>query len=284
MRWIITCIVVASVFWGPQDAEAYSGFLKEQNSGYVKLAFNTISSNDFYDTSGNLFDFGSNFTQHTLSLYGEFGLLPYLTAGVSAPVLRLNSFATSDTAAGVGDLQLFLKTGLEFAGFHGAFMVAAELPTGRREALVDTEFEGVRSNLPTGDGETNFWLRLALSRSLPTPDSLPAYASVYVGYNVRTKFAEQVDTGFELGVQLFGWVWLQGSLSAQFTPAAVEDLDPTGIFLFGEGTEYVAGGLSASARIPKTPLWLSFDFRNTFANRRNLYAGSTFGLGLAADW
>ncbi len=105
-----------------------------------------------------------------------------------------------------------------------------------------------------------------------------------MGYNLRTKFSNQVEAGVELGLNLFGYVWMQGSLTALFSPTATEDLDPTGIFLFGEGTEYVAGGLSASANIPRTPLWLSVEFRNTFANLRNLYAGTTFGAGLAADW
>ncbi len=284
MRFTSMFGLLGLVLLAPETASANSGFLKEPGAGFVKLSFNTISSNRLYDTEGNLFDFGSDFRQHNLSLYGEVGLLEHLTVGVNAPVLRLNSFETSDTAAGLGDFQLFAKSGLQRWGFHGAVTIAAEFPTGRSEALVDTEFEGVQSNLPTGDGETNFWLRAALSRALPTPDYLPSYASVHVGYNLRTKFSNQVETGVELGLNLFGYVWMQGSLTALLSPTATEDLDPTGIFLFGEGTEYVAGGLSASANIPRTPLWLSVEFRNTFANLRNLYAGTTFGVGLAADW
>jgi len=284
MRATIPLVLAAIVIAAPSAARAQSGFLKEPGSGYVKLSFDTISSNRFYDTEGDLFDFGGDFTQHNLSLYGEVGVLPYLTAGVSAPVVRLNSFESSRTATGFGDLQLFLKSGLQALGFHAALIFAAELPTGRSEAIVETDFEGVTSNLPTGDGEANFWLTFALSRPLPTPDFLPSYASAFVGYNLRTKYSNQLDTGFELGLQLFGWVWLQGKLVARFKTVGVEDLDPTGTFLFGEGTEYVAGRFGVSAHIPQTPLWLSFDVQNTFAHLRNLYAGTTFGVGLAADW
>ena len=165
-----------------------------------------------------------------------------------------------------------------------ALTTAIEFPTGRSENLVDTDFDGIRTNLPTGDGETNIWFRVAVSRSLPGPDWLSWYASVHGGFNLRTEFAEQFETGFEVGVNPFGWVWIQGRIDALFTPTATEDLEPAGVFLFGEGTEYVAAGGSLSVRIPKTPLWASFDYRNTFANLRNLYAGSTFGGGIAADW
>jgi hypothetical protein len=284
MRWAVAALLASALLAGPRPAEAYSGFLKAPAAGYVKLSFSTISSDRFYDTEGDLFDFGSKFTQRNVLLYGEVGVLPYLTVGVNTPVLRLNSFETSDTAAGFGDLTVFLKSGLELASLHLAAIASAELPTGRSEYQVDTEFEGIRSNLPTGDGEADFWFRLAVSRSLPTPDWLPAYASAYTGYNLRTRFAGQVDVGGELGVSILGWVWLQGSISALFTTAATEDLDPTGIFLFGEGTQYVAAGFSASAHVPSTPLWVTFDVRDTFANLRNLYAGTTFGVGLAADW
>jgi hypothetical protein len=150
--------------------------------------------------------------------------------------------------------------------------------------LVDTDFERIRTNLPTGDGETNVWLRRAVSRSLPAPRWLNAYLSVHGGVNIRTEFSEQIATGAELGLSPVSWLWIQGRLEALFTPAPTEELDPRGIFLFGDGTEYVAAGASVSIEIPATPLWLALDYRNTFANLRNLYAGSTFGAGLAADW
>lgn len=268
----------------PARSEAFSGFLKEQYSGYVKISFDTLRSTDLYSTEGELLSTSGEFTQNNLSLYAELGVLDYLTVGLSAPVLRFNSFDTSEVATGFGDLQVFAKSGLQLFGIHGALITAVEFPTGRSEALVDTDFDGIQTNLPTGDGETNIWVRLAFSYEIPTPDWLSAYASIHGGFNWRSEFAEQFQTGLELGFNPGGWVWIQGKLDALFTPTATEDLEPAGIFLFGEGTEYVAAGVSASVRIPETPLWVTFDYRNTFANLRNLYAGSTFGGGIAADW
>lgn len=272
------------VLCGPSPAFAYSGFLQEELSAYVKVSFDSLMSSDLYSTSGERLDASGAFTQNNLSLYAELGLHENLTVGLAGAVLRMNSFDTSDVATGFGDLQLFAKLGAELAGFHGAFIAAVELPTGQSEYLVDTEFEGIRTNLPTGDGETNVWLRLALSRPIPLPAGWSAYASIHGGVNVRTAYAEQLATGFELGVAPLPWLWIQGRMEALFTPTAVEDLDPTGIFLFGEGTEYVAAGASVNLRIPSTPLWVTADYRNTFANLKNLYAGSTFGFGLAADF
>ncbi|MEO1230173.1 MAG: hypothetical protein AAFZ18_14820 [Myxococcota bacterium] len=268
----------------PARAEAFSGFLKEPRSGYVKLSFDHLQSSDLYSTSGERLAVSQEFTQNNLSLYAEVGVFDALTVGVSGPLLRLNSFATSEVAAGLGDLQLFLKTGLEWAGFHGALIGAVEFPTGQDELNVETDFDGVRTNLPTGDGETNFWIRAAISRSFSMTSWLHSYASVHGGVNLRTAFSHQIAVGGELGLSPKGWFWLQVSLEALFTPTPVEELNPAGIFLFGEGTEYVAFGLSLSVPIPGTPISITGDYRNTFANLRNLYAGSTFGGGLSVAW
>ena len=283
MRFVTLASISATLLFS-STADAYSGFVKEAGSGYVKLSFNTFESNDFYDTSGELSDFGSDFSQQNLSLYAEYGVLDFLTVGVDVPVLRLNSFETSDTAAGVGDLTLFAKAGTSLAGFRLSLTLAPEFPIGRSEALVDTEFDDIRSNLPTGDGEFNIWTRVAVSRTLPTPDVIPSYASAYFGYNLRTEFADQFEVGGEIGVSVLGWVWLQGRLTARFTPTPTEDLKPEGIFLFGEGTEYVAAGGALAVRVYETPLWVNVDVEHTFANLRNLYAGTTVGAGLSVDW
>lgn len=271
------------LLWG-SPAFAFSGFLREPAAGYVKLSFDHLDSSELYSTSGDLLPTSGTFSQSNLSLYGEVGVLEFLTVGVSGAALRLNRFDTSETATGLGDLSLFAKLGGEWKSFHGALIVAVDFPTGRSEAFVETDFEGIRTNLPTGDGETNVWIRAALSRSLPTPSWLPTYVSIHGGVNLRSRFAHQVGFGGEFGVSPGGWFWLQARIDAQLTPADVEDLDPEGIFLFGEGTEYVAVGVGLSVPIPGTPISITGDFRNTFANLKNIYAGSTFGGGLAIEW
>lgn len=275
--------LLGAALLAPSTALAQSGFLKNQGAGYVKLSFDSLSSSDLYSTSGQRFDASGTFTQSNLRLYGEVGVLDFLTVGVDGVLLRLNSFDTSEVATGLGDVQLFAKAGLQRWGFHGAFILGVELPTGRSEANVGNDFDGT-TNLPTGDGETNLWFRLALSRPFSFGAGWQAFVNVHGGVNYRTQFSTQLAVGGSVGVSPLGWFWVEGGLDAQFTPTPVEDLDPTGIFLFGEGTEFVAGYVGLSIPIPKTPISVTGNYRNTFANLRNLYAGSTFSGGLAVEW
>ena len=280
----LSFVIIALHLISPSRALAFSGFLKPPGSGYVSLTFTSLSSSDLYSTEGALLPSSGEFTQNNLSLYGEVGVLKHLTLGASIPLTRFNSFDTSDVATGFGDLSVFAKTGLQFLGFHGALIVWVELPTGRNEFPVDTEFEGITTNLPTGDGETNVWYRLALSRSIPLYKQLSSYVSIYGGFNHRTQFNNQLGAGGQIGFSLPKWGGLEFSLDALITPADTEDLDPSGVFLFGDGTEYVAGRIAAYAEVPKTPLQVTVSYRNTFANLRNLYAGTTLGVGIAAQW
>lgn len=280
------CLVVVMA---PQvPAFAYSGFLQEAGSGYAKVSISTFSSTDLFSTSGERLTFGNaEFTQRNLALYAEYGLLPFLTVGIDAPVLRLNSFDTSDTAAGLGDIAVFAKTGLELWGFHLALIVAPEFPTGSDEQEVDTEFEGIQTNLPTGDGEFNLWTRVAVSRSLPLNRLvhwLNGYASAYVGYNFRTTYSDPYAWGAHLGLIAFDRVLLQGSIEGLVNNTPVEELDPRGIFLFAEGTEYTAVGGSLGVHIPDTPVWLTVDAQHLFGDLRNIYAGTTVAAGVALDW
>ncbi len=282
MRFMYLALV-AAITLASSSASAHSGFVKAPLSGYVKLSFDSLTSKDLYLTDGERLDFGTEFTQRNLTLYGEYGLTSFLTVGINAPLARLNSFEASETGVGIGDIAVFAKLGTSILGFATALMVEPEFPTGRDEVLEPDGFGG-RINLPTGDGEFSTWFRLAVSRSFPTPSWIPVYASVFGGYNLRGKWADQVSVGGSVGLGLFEWVQLEGKVDALFSPTPTEELRPDGIFLFGEGTEYVAAGLSASVKVPSVPLWAVFDLRHTFANLRNLYAGTTFGAGLAADW
>lgn len=91
-----TLVVLTATLSFAQTAEAYSGFVKDAGSGYAKLSYNFFGSNELYDTSGELSNFGSEFSQQNLSLYAEYGVLDFLTVGLDVPLLRLNSFEAVD--------------------------------------------------------------------------------------------------------------------------------------------------------------------------------------------
>lgn len=262
---------------------AFSGFVQEKGGGFAILSYSSFSSSELYRTNGERSSATGEFSQNNVNFYADIGVFDFLTVGAFGPVLRFNSFDTSEVGSGVGDLSLFAKVGSQLWGFHGAIMVAVELPTGQNELFVDTDFDGIRINLPTGDGETNVWTHLSVSRGFSViPNLVHGFATLSGGINVRTQFAEQATLNADIGFNIAQWVDLIVGLESQFTLS--DDLDPTGTFLFGDGTEFVAITAKTFITIPKTPLKGVLEYRNTFANLKNLYAGSAFGGGLAIQW
>lgn len=274
IRWLA---IAAGLALKAPTAQAASGFVREPGAGYAKLFFSSFSSKDYYALNGDLRNGGQRLTQRGVSLYGEYGLIRHLAIAINVPGFRSNSYSESDTARGFGDVFVELKGGETFAGWHTAIAVAGEIPTGRSRAFVDNGAGGV-INLPTGDGEANIWVRAAVSRSI---DALHAYASADVGYNVRTKgFTDQVGFSCEVGHHLLDRIWLAARLRGLFTRGSASPNVP---FLYGEGTEYLAidGGIAVPVL---DALQLTFDYTNIAAARRNVYGGSLFSAGVAAQW
>ncbi len=262
-------------------AEAYSGFTKNQGELFVKVAFSTFTSNDFYDLSGRLNDRGQDFTQRNIGVYAEYGIIEGLTATANIPALRINSYANTNSAVGFGDVQLALKYGVRLFGFHLAASVMPELPLGDSDATVQTD-SGLNLVLPTGDGEFNVWSQLAVSRGFsiaPIP-WLDGWVSAGAGFNLRTKgYAHQVGFGGELGLRFFDLAFVQGRLRGQIVPS--EDLDTSTGFIYGEGTEFLTVGAGVAVLVPETPLMATFDFEVPVAGQLNLYSGPVFVAGIA---
>jgi len=142
------------------------------------------------------------------ALYGEYGITDRLTGVVNAHLFSRNytnnliSNTTGETLIqgealnSIGDIDLSLKYGLTR---FGALPVSATLtfgiPTGTTGA-------GALNNLQTGDGEFNQMLQVDAGSGFNL-GSLPAYSSLYVGFNNRTQgFSEELRYGLELGVGL----------------------------------------------------------------------------------
>lgn len=281
-RHALTFLVTSSFIVGASArAEAYSGFTKGQGEVYVKVAYSTFTSNDFYDLTGRLNDRGQDFTQQNLGVYAEYGIIDSLTVSANLPALRINSYANTNSAVGIGDIQLALKYGVRWLGFHLSASVMPEIPLGDSDATVQTD-SGLNLVLPTGDGEFNVWTQLAVSRpfSIPGVSWLDGWVSAGGGVNVRTKgYAHQIGYGAELGVRLFERAYVQGRVRGQIVPS--EDLDTNTGFIYGEGTEFLTVGAGAAVAVPETPLFGTFDFEVPVAGQLNLYSGLVFIAGIA---
>lgn len=264
---------------------AQSGWTREPGQGYVKASALVFGSDQYYNLAGEALT-TSQFRQQAVQFYGEYGLTKRLTFITSLPMLKVNSFETTEAVAGIGDLHAELKYALLKGSFPVALSIAPELPTGSWNNYAQnkmTSFE--RINLPTGDGELNIWSTVAASHSFYP---FPAYVSVYGAFNYRTGFSgndfrNQVKTGVEIGYQIKGKLWVNGRLAAQKTlgqPGAPID------FIRGDGTEYTSLGLGAAYSI-SSKMSVTFEYQNytdlIFA-RKNLYSGNVISAGISYEW
>ncbi len=270
----------------PNPVAAESGFTRQQNSAYAKLAVTSFRSNRFFDLSGNLNNGGEDLRLRSLALYAEYGVLDSLTVSVDWQALRVNSFENTSRVTGTGDLRLGFKYGLTFGAHHVAAVVAPEFPTGDPDAqvfqsstLASGEVVQRGIGLPTGDGEFNLWTRLAYSLSL---HRIRSWVSADFGVNWRTKgFAHQMNFGAELGHSLFDYAWLKATFRGQIVPSS--DLRTDVGFIFGEGTEYLSVGAGVGIPIPRTPLAVTFDWEQIVGGEQNVYAGPLFVVGVSFE-
>ncbi len=208
------------------------------------------------------------------------GIVPGLNAILNAPLVRVNRYANTGRAAGIGDLQLGLKYGLDlFAGLKLAATVAVDFPTGNSDAVVQTD-TGANLLLPTGDGEFNVWTILALSRSI---EPIHGWFNTYFGVNARTSgLSHQLQFGVEVGTFLFDAIYAQARFRGQFVPS--DDLNVAGGFIYAEGTEYLSIGLGLAYPIPRTPIAVTLDWEQAIAQQQNLYAGPVISVGVSYEW
>ncbi len=269
------------------QANAQSGWTREAKGFYLQTAATYYSSNDYYTTEGNLANTGSTFTSSALTLYGEYGILDRFTAILDVPVIMLNSFSTTETVSGVGNVKLGLKYKL-FKKAPIALQVDFEIPTDdginfatAKEANALGTFD--RINLPTSDGEFNVWTTLIASRSLANGKT---YGSIYTGVNFRTEsFSNQFHAGAEIGHLFFSKLYLIGKLRV-LEKLSSGGGNQGGSFLYGEGTTFTSLGLNAIYKLGGHLNLVAgyFDYSGLLVSRKNIYDGGTFSLGISLEY
>lgn len=264
----------------PGSGHAGGGWTRKAGSGYAKIGLTTVNTRRYYTLSGAALT-TARFRQQVVGLYGEYGLTSRLEAQLNFPLYRRAAFSTSTATQGIGDAQLGLRYGLLTGAWPLAVSVTAELPTGNPDARgrnKDNPQLGIA--LPTGDGELNVWTRAALSHSLNT---VPAYATLEAGYNVRTKgFTDQYSVNAQLGYKVLDKAWLTATARTLANVRAPRPgrLASIGI---GEGVAYSTAGLGVNYAVTKH-LWATADWATGFGRLRNVYGGHQFTFGLAVEW
>ncbi len=265
-------------------ASAQSGWTRPKGSFFGKIDLSNLSANTYFSPTGTKLT-TNTFRQTSVNFYGEYGLYNRLTLIAAAPLLRLNSFVGTETVAGQGDLRLELKYRLtKNDQIPIALSIAPELPTGRRNAFSNSKtMAGERINLPTGDGELNFWTTLAVSKSFEK-----AYFSGFAAYNFRTSyeglaFRDLYQFGIEGGWNPARRLWLNAKLRAQFSTG--ESLHPELGFVRGDGTTYTLASAEAFYKFNKN--WgAAVTFLtggDWLAPLKNIYVAPYFSVGVVYE-
>jgi hypothetical protein len=275
--------VVLSIFFGLVaplgSTRVFAGaHTRAPGSAYVQVAAQTFASNRYYTLDGDLRDRGATFRQTTVQAYAEVGVLEWLTAIAAVPVLRIQGFSDTESIAGVGDPLLEVKARLLDGPLAVAVNLGFEPPVGRSEAFADSRaIPGSSINLPTSDGELNIWTRATATWIV---DVLQLHLTGAIAYNLRTEgFSDQIYAGFEAGRGLFDILWLRAGVE---TLRSLGAADASASFVFGEGSGQTAFTAGAFVRLAWGFAAVA-DFRHTLAHAHNVYAGATFGAGLAYE-
>ncbi len=267
----------------PAVGLAQSGWTRARKGLFLKTDISFFSAKNYYNGNGNLL-VTNRFNQFNLSFYGEYGLRDRLTLIAQAPLLRLNKYETTRSVIGQGDLQLHLKYRFTGNKLPVAVSFGADMPTGRANASAeDKALPGVFINLPTGDGEFNFWTTLAASKSFGK-----FYATLYGSYDLRTtydgkRFRDLVQFGGELGYHPVPKLWINAKLRTQLSLG--QSQHPELSFIRGDASEFMM--ISAEAFYKPYKHW-GFSANVLSANNllvpyRNVYAAPMVSVGIAFE-
>ncbi len=271
--------LIALAVW-PIFAIGQSGWTRPLEGWFVKLDGSYLNADRYFNPDGEELN-TSAFRQTSFNLYAEYGFRDRLTFILQAPLLRLNSFETTNTVAGFGDLRLEAKYRLTNNELPISISIAPELPTGRANAYASNmAFPEDRINLPTGDGEFNLWTTLAASKSFGK-----LYATTFAAYNFRTKyegkqFRDLYQFGAEIGYNPLKSLWVNAKLRAQFSNGKSQF--PELGFVRGDGTTYTLVSVEAFYKVNKN--WgfaaTGLSGANWIVPFRNIYVAPYFSVGV----
>ncbi len=283
ISWVIHLALPGGFLFLIQSAEAQSGWTKGKGELFSRVGYQYFSSGSYYNLSGNEMN-TNEFIQHSVALYGEYGLTDRLTILLDWPAFKSHRFESTETIHGVGDMKIGAKYAIS-KKIPISLTVLPELPVARANRFAQNENPAFGSiNLPTGDGEFNVFTILAGSASFYP---LPVYTNVFFAYNFRTEYdgislSDQLLYGIEIGGKVFDIAWLKGGIRFQ---ESLDQSDEVISFIRGEGTEYAS--ISFGLYVPIRSGWgvdiNYFDYLDLLVSRKNIYDAPVFSLGIVYE-
>jgi hypothetical protein len=262
---------------------AQSGWVKQKGKYFTKLDYTTLKSKNYYNPLGEKLTTNA-FVQNSFNFYGEYGLNDKFTLVANMPLLRTNSFETTEKVSGIGDVKLDLRYGILQNSIPIAFSLGVEVPTGKNNAFAKSlDDPNSTINLPIGDGEFNINSSVAISKSIGI-----GYISAFGLYNYRTtyqslKFRDLYQFGVELGVNPLKNLWLNGKIRGQFSTG--ESNFPSLGFVRGDATTYTITSFEAFYKFTDK-IGVSFTYLtggSSISKLKNIYASPYFSMGIVYE-
>ena len=182
---------------------------RDQGRAYLNVSFRHLSGDRAYGSEFEAHDLPTAYTQTSLGLYGELGIVDqYLMATVSDDLYRRNQLDAQGATSGFGDTELGLWSGLITTPFRLTTGVKLGLPTGDRDPKpddgADDDARLIAASLPTGDGEVDITPTIVAGYGFGGDGwPLEHYLVAAVGYGIRTKgFADDFQYKLELGTKV----------------------------------------------------------------------------------
>jgi hypothetical protein len=267
---------------------AQSGWTREKNGIFAKAGVFTLSGNKYYGLDGRLNNGANTFYQTALTFYGEYGITKNITGIINYPYFKFQHYKGYDIVSGIGDPQLELKFSLWRKIPIVSLSIGAELPLASQDnkSFSKTEITpGFRdfANLPTGDGDFNYWGTLAISTGF---GSSPGWFTIWGQYNRRSKgFSDQRRMGLELGYKWTTKFWTNARMVGLYQ-GKIKDKVGSASIVNGQGTQFTTLNIGASYEFIKH--WsLTFDWQtyNDFlVKRKNVYSTPLFMAGISAEF
>ena len=198
-------LLIISIVLLQLTSHAGGGWTSSKGKGFYQLNQIGLIADEHFTNTG-LLDPNVTTGYFSTSFYGEYGItdkweaqlfLPFLTRTFNNEVVSSvtnNVLIPGDQIITLGDPQIGIKYGwIKTNRWAVASGIHLGIPLGEPNG-------GVNENLQTGDGEFNQLIRTDVSYVISTKEKWNSYASIYAGFNHRTKdFSDEFRGGLEWG-------------------------------------------------------------------------------------
>ena len=197
--------VLAVALAAPAAAEAQA-WIRDPGRFYVNVSYRYLPANQFFGADGNTVP-SADFAQHTVGVYGEVGIIErWLMLTLESELFRRNVLLDQGAVTGIGDSRISAWTGLVVEPFRLSFGATLGIPTGDSspdaDDTADVRAQQIAAVLPTGDGETDLTLQLAIGHGVRIGSALDFFAQGLLGYAIRTEgFTDQIVFRAEVGIR-----------------------------------------------------------------------------------